>query len=81
MDFFLDPATLLPLAISFNTHPDDNALRDIPVEIRFSDYRLVNGVQVPFHIQKFLNGSLSLDVQVQNVVINSGLSANEFTTQ
>src|SRR6266568_4555624 len=46
VEFFLDPATLLPLAISFNTHPDDNALLDIPVEIRFSDYKVVNGVQV-----------------------------------
>jgi hypothetical protein len=81
VEFFLDPATLLPLAISFNTHPDDNVLLDIPVEIRFSDYKLINGVQVPFHIQKFFSGSLSLDVQVQNVVINSGLSASEFTIQ
>ena len=76
LDFFLDSATFL-----FNIHPDDNSLIDIPLEIRFSDYRSVNGVQVPFHIQKFLNNGLVLDFQVQNATINSGLSASEFAIQ
>jgi hypothetical protein len=81
IDFFLDSATALPAAIIFDTHPDNNALLDIAVEIRFSDYRSVSGAQVPFHIQKFLNNTLLLDFQVQNAVINSGLSASEFTIQ
>lgn len=71
----------LPAAITYNIHPDNNALLDIPVEIDFSDYRLVSGVQIPFHIQKCLNNSLLLDFQVQNAAINSGLSASEFTVQ
>ncbi len=68
MDLFLDPATHLPVALAFNVHPDNNLLLDIPVEIRFSDYRpasgnVVAGLQtgssplVPFHIQKFLNNA------------------------
>ena len=81
VDFFLDSTTLLPAAISFNIHPDNNSLIDIPVEIRFSGYRSVSGAQVPFHVQKFLNNSLLLDVQVQNAVINSGLSASAFAIQ
>src|SRR5260370_41759669 len=31
VDFFLDSTTLLPSAIAFSIHPDDNALLDIPV--------------------------------------------------
>ena len=81
IDFFLDSATLLPAAISFNIHPDGNALLDIPVEIDFSDYRSISGVQIPFHIQKFLNGSLLLDIQLQNASVNSGVSASAFVTQ
>lgn len=81
VDFYLDLKTLLPAAIAFNVHPDDNELLDIPVEIRFADYRVVNGVQVPFHVQKFLNNSLMLDFEVQNVTLNSGLSASEFSIQ
>lgn len=81
VDFFLDSSTLLPSAIAFNTHPDNNALLDIPVEIRFSDYRSVNGAQVPFLAQKFLNNSLLLDLQFQTATLNSGLSATTFQVQ
>jgi hypothetical protein len=78
VDFFLDSSTLLPDAITFNAHPDRNALVDIPMEIDFSNYTAVNGVQVPFHIQKFLNNSLILDFQIQTATPNSGLTASTF---
>jgi hypothetical protein len=79
VDFFLDSATLLPASISFNIHPDNDARLDLPVEIRFSDYRPVHGAEIPFHIQKLLNNSLLLDFQVQSVTPNSGLAATTFT--
>jgi hypothetical protein len=79
VDYFLDSSTLLPAAISFNTHPDNNALLDLPVEVQFSDYRAVNGAQVPFHVQKFLNNTLLFDFQVQNVTFNTGLTASSFS--
>lgn len=81
IDFFLDSTTLLPSAISFNTHPDNNALLDIPVEVQFSDFRAVNGAQVPFHVQKLLNNTLILDFQAQTVTFNSGLAASVFNGQ
>jgi hypothetical protein len=81
MDFYLDSVTLLPSKITFNEHPDSDASKDIPVEIYFSDYRVVNAVQVPFHLQKYFNGSLVLEVQVDSVVLNSGLSASTFSLQ
>lgn len=81
MDIYLDAATLLPVALDFATHPDNNILLNIPVEIQFSDYRSVNGVQVPFHIQKYLNNSLLLDIQVETATVNSGLTATAFTIQ
>jgi hypothetical protein len=81
VDFFLDSTSLLPVAISFTTHPDTNAVVDIPVEIAFSDYRAVNGTQVPFHIQKYLNNSLALDFQASSVTLNTGLTASTFNVQ
>jgi hypothetical protein len=80
-DIYLDPTSLLPVAITFNTHPDDNAALDIPVEIRFSDYQPEGGVQVPMHVQKFLNYSLVLDLQFQSATFNSGLAATDFPVQ
>jgi hypothetical protein len=78
VDFFLDSTTFLPAAIAFNIHPDNNALLDLLVEIRFSDYRVVNGAEVPFHVQKFLNNGLLLDFQAQFATLNSGLAASSF---
>ena len=80
-EIFLDPSTNLPVAFAFNTHPDNDAGVDIPVEILFSDYRSMNGAQISFHVEKFLNNSLLLDLQFQSVTLNSGLSASLFTGQ
>jgi len=81
IDFFVDAATFLPVAFDFNIHPDDDAGLDIPVELLFSDYRTISGIQIPFHIQRFLNNGLILDLQIQNAAINSGLLASQFTVQ
>jgi hypothetical protein len=81
VEVYIDSSTLLPAAIAFDTHPDNDMLRDIPVEIRFSDYRIVNGTQVPFHVQKFFGSGLFLDLQFETVVFNSGVSAASFNIQ
>jgi hypothetical protein len=81
VDIYLDPSTLLPNVYVYNSHPDNNALLDIPTEIRYSDYQTISGTQIPLHVQKFVNGSLSLDLQFQNAVFNSGLATSLFVTQ
>lgn len=63
-----------PTALGFNNHPDDNSLTDIPTQVQFSDYRVVNGVTVPFRIQKFINSNLILDLQISAVQINPSLT-------
>jgi hypothetical protein len=81
MDIFLDSSTQFPVAVAFNQHPDNDAGLDIPIEIRFSDYRTVNGVQVPFHVQRYLNNCLIVDIQIQAATLNSGLTASAFAIQ
>lgn len=81
LDYFLDPSTSLPVSISYNIHPDSNAGQDIPVDVEFSDYRIVAGVRIPFHIQKFINRTLLLDIQLQGAAINSGISSSAFAIQ
>jgi len=78
-DIFLDPNTNLPVAIAFSTHPDNNALLDIPIELRFSDYRPTGGAQIAFHVQKFINNSLALDLQFSSATLNSGLPPATFS--
>jgi hypothetical protein len=81
VDVFLDPNTLLPVSFLFNAHPDDNALVDIPVEIRYSNYQSVGGAQIPFHVQKFANNTLALDLQFQTASLNTGITAAQLSAQ
>lgn len=81
IDFYLDSTSLLPVAMAFTTHPDNNGSLDIGVEVRFSNYQINSGVLTPLHIQKFINGNLYLDLIVNSVVFNSGLPDNTFATQ
>lgn len=64
-----DPATNLPLSLSFTRHPDANAGLDIPVKVTFSDYRTINGCSIPFHIQRYTNGVLSEDITVSTATV------------
>lgn len=81
VDFYLDSASLLPAAVTFNAHPDDDASTNLAVEIKFSNYQLQNGGQAPFRIQKLLQGSLVLDIAVTTVAVNSGLADTLFAIQ
>lgn len=81
MDIYLDASTLLPDALDFNAHPDNNALTDIPTEIQFTNYRSVSGIEVPYRVQKYVNNVLSLDLQFSSANFNSGVSASVFAMQ
>jgi len=81
VDLYLDPTTSLPVSYVFNSHPDNNAGLDIPTEIRYSDYKNVGGVQIPFHVQKFINNTLTLDLQFQNASLNTGITAAQISAQ
>jgi len=81
VDVYLDPATFLPVSYLYNSHPDNDARLDIPTEIRYSNYQNIAGVQIPLHIQKFMNGSLALDLQFQNASLNCGVSIPQIIAQ
>jgi hypothetical protein len=80
-EIYLDATTYLPVRITFNDHPDRDARTSIPVEIRYSSYQPINGTQVPFEIQQYRNHALSLDLQVENAVLNTGIAASLFNLQ
>lgn len=81
VDLYLNASTLLPVSVSFNIHSDTDALTNIPVEIQFSNYQVVQRRSIPYHIQKYIQNGLSLDVTVTSVQVNSGLSAADFQVQ
>jgi hypothetical protein len=81
VDAYLDSSTGVPAVFVFQLHPEDDASINVPIEIRFSDYRSVNGVLSPFRLQRFQNGNVMFDISVATVAINSGLSDSLFTAQ
>lgn len=87
-DVYLDSSSLLPVAMAFTAHPYDPANPDrqlIPdrtitfdhlEEVRYSDYRVIQGLTVAFHIQTILNigaANLISDIQVSSVTFNTGV--------
>lgn len=81
MDFYVDAGSLLPVAADFKVHSDSDMNVDIPGEIGFANYQAVNGIRVPFHIQRMLNGGVVLDMTVTTATFNSGLPDSLFILQ
>jgi hypothetical protein len=81
VEIYLDPTTSLPVSYVFNSHPDNNAALDIPTEIRYSNYQNVGGAQIPLHVQKYINNTLTLDLQFQNASLNTGITAAQISAQ
>jgi len=79
VDFYLDATTFLPSSVIFNIHPDTNAASNLSVEIDLSNYQLFSGVNVPTHIQKYLQGTLLVDVTVSSAAFNTGISLSTFS--
>jgi hypothetical protein len=68
-DLGLDPASLLPAVLAYTVHPDNGASTPIAIEIHYSNYQTVNGVQIPFLIQRYINGSLQLSIVVSSAQV------------
>jgi hypothetical protein len=69
-DIGLDSTTLLPAVLACSVHPDNGASTPIAIEIHYSNYRVIDGVQIPFHIERYINGSLQLDILVSSAQIS-----------
>lgn len=78
IDFYLDSTTLLPSAVTFNSHPDGNAGANLLIEVDFSNYQTISGVLTPTHIQKYQQGNLLVDITVSGATFNTGLSLSTF---
>jgi len=66
---FFDPQTFLPSSLEYAIHPDNNDLQSLDVKVVFSDYRSVSGVMLPFHIEKYIQRSLQLKLDISNTSI------------
>jgi hypothetical protein len=66
---FYDPETHLPTSLEYFIHPDNDDSRNILVRVVFSNYQAVSGVLLPFHIERFVNRTLQLKLDVSNASV------------
>jgi hypothetical protein len=69
-DLGLDPASLLPAVLAYSIRPDNGASIPISIEVHYSNYQTINGVKIPFTIQRYVNGSLQLEIAVSSAQVN-----------
>jgi len=81
IDIYLNSSTLLPVSILFHAHPDTDALVNIPTQINFSNYQAVQGISVPYRIQKYIQNGLVLDMALTSVELDTGLTGSDFQAQ
>lgn len=78
-DFVLDAKTHLPLALDFLRYPGGLTNRaGVRVEIRYGDWRPVSGVEVPYRIERWINGTRQLLITINSAQINPPLDAGDF---
>lgn len=80
-DVWLDATSSLPVKIAFIRQPGEGAVHSIRMEIFFSNYTNVNGVQYPFQINKSFNGTPWQTITIQSVLFNTGLTSSQFQTE
>ena len=68
VDYYVDAQTGLPLALSYNMHGDTRSGINIPVMVIYGTYKSIDGIQVPFQLTQFVNGSRRLQVQISNAL-------------
>jgi hypothetical protein len=69
VDVFYDPKTLLPASLEYSIHSDNDDSKNIPVSVVFSNYQAVSGVMLPFRIEKSVNHTLQLKLDVSNASV------------
>jgi len=70
LDLELSSTTLLPSKATYFMHPDNHLNFNILVQIVYQNYREISGVNIPFRIQKFVNGTLVLDITLNSATVN-----------
>jgi hypothetical protein len=69
-DVYLDPTSLLPQKLIYHIPSKDPRLDLGTFEFSYSDYRLVSGVNIPFHIQKIFQKTVISDISLQAAQVN-----------
>jgi hypothetical protein len=77
-DIWLDATTSFPMKIGMVRRTAGGSSPRIPIWFEYSNYQNVSGVNYPFSIQEFENGSPWITTEIQSVAFGSGLTDTNF---
>ena len=72
IDYFVDPNTLRVVMVQ------DIKLGRMVRRIRYTDYKIVNGLSIPFSISEEDAGQIQLHIQLNTIQFNTGLLDSDF---
>lgn len=74
----LDPTTGELAALEYATVAESDPSAGAKTEVRYSDYRRVKSVAVPFHQENYFDGQLESVVTIEDIDFNVGVNSAEF---
>ena len=77
-NFFIDPDTFSILSLQDRAYRKDHEPGDVPHEIQFSNYQILNGVRVPLSVTELVSGQQTVTIQLSQITFNSGLTDADF---
>jgi len=72
---YVNPETYLPVAESYQGTTRQGPAK---IESRYSDFKAINGVQIPTHIVSFANGKKTVEITLKDVRFNVPVNDKDF---
>lgn len=77
-EIFIDSSSFFVMAVRDHAF-ETSASSNVPThEMRFRDFRLVDGIWAPFSIREIVGGQETWSVQLHSIFVNSGISDSDF---
>lgn len=77
--FYVDQGSGLVTRVKYPVFLENTPREQREVQVFYSDYRAVQGILVPFHQTKYVNGKMRENLQLQSITFNVGLQDSDFT--
>jgi len=80
-DLYIEEGTFLPVMRVQELPSLIDAKNSLSIEFRYSDYRQIQGVMIPYKIGVYVNNQESAEIRFTSLVLNSGVNPLEFEVQ
>jgi hypothetical protein len=77
-EWFFDATSGLPVRIEYRVPDNQNSLKFVNGAVELSDYRIVQGVLVPYRLQVYEDGKPLMVITISSVVFNQAIPSTDF---